>query len=126
MFFQVYIYFSGKFLTKLLTVLAPASLKKSSESDPSIERRQDYLTSPEDTRSSCVDLPLHSNFSPSRKIPVDKPLWMNDGQIQSAELAGDTAARREEIFKHETEGNFVFGKFLLPDVADAVLFFALF
>src|SRR5438132_1741078 len=51
---------------------------------------------------------------------------MNDREIQCPQVAGYTAARREEIFEHQAERNFMFGKLLLTDIAHWVGFLLFF
>jgi hypothetical protein len=51
---------------------------------------------------------------------------MNDGQPQRAQLAADAAAQREKVFEHQTERNFVLGKFLFTDISYAVLLLVFF
>jgi len=51
---------------------------------------------------------------------------MDDSQIESAQLALDTAARCEQIFQHQAERYLVFRKPLLADIAQPVSFLVFF
>ena len=51
---------------------------------------------------------------------------MDDSQIESSQLALDTAARCEQIFQHQAERDLVLWKSLLADIAQPVLFLVFF
>src|SRR4029077_14932306 len=74
-------------------------------------------------KESCIE--TSSVFCSSGKIPIDQPLWVNDSQIQRAQLAGYAAARRKEILEHQAQGNPVLGEFFLTHIAYAVGFLLL-
>src|SRR6185295_7265549 len=65
-------------------------------------------------------LPLRDAAVRSRKISIEEPLRMNDREPKRAHLAGDAAARREQILEHQAERNLVLGEFFRADGAHAV------
>lgn len=56
----------------------------------------------------------------SREITIDQPFRMNDGQIERAQLALDTATCCEQILQHQAERYLVLRKLLLADIAQPV------